>query len=328
MGKQMMKRDRTARLLRLQLLLWQHADGLGAQEIAERCNINVRTVYRDLRALETEMDVPIWENGRKRGIAEGYFLLPISFTLPEAMILFLAIRLMYNHNRIYNPYLISTFMQLNSIVSQPLRQQINKTIERIQKLPRNESKINNFMKVAGAWLSQHSIQIYYQELSNKAPKKLIVDPYFIESGPEGHSSYLIAYDHLNKSILTFRMDCIVGEVAVDESSTFQIPADFDANHYLSSTWGSYTYEKTEVVKLRFSPKVAKAIKETTWHPSQKIETQADGSMIMTLNVQNTLDFRSWILGKQEDVEVLEPVSLRNQIIEAGKAIIEIYKRKK
>ena len=319
------KRDRTARLLKLQLLLWQHPDGIRAAEIAEKCNINVRTAYRDLQALESVLDVPIWEKGSKRGIEEGYFLLPISFTLPEAMIIFLAVRLMYNHNHLYNPSIISTFMQLNTIVPPSLRKQIINTINSIEKLPRNETKINNFMKISGAWLSQHPIKIHYQELSDKEPEQIIVDPYFIESAAEGHSNYLIAYSHLNKSILTFRMDCIVGDVLVDETTTFDIPADFDANDFLSSAWGSYAYEKTVPVKLRFSPKVTRAIKETAWHPSQTIEMQSDGSMIMTLNIQNTIDFRSWIMGKGEDVEVLEPESLRKQIIESNEAVRDMYK---
>jgi predicted DNA-binding transcriptional regulator YafY len=324
MSKQMIKRDRTARLLKMQLLLWQHPDGMSAVEIAEKCNINVRTAYRDLHALESELDVPIWEKGSKRGIEEGYFLLPVSFTLPEAMIIFLAVRLMYNHNHLYNQNMISTFMQLNTIVPQPLRKQIINTISRIEKLPRNESKINNFMKISRAWLAQHPIKIRYQELFDKGPEQITVDPYFIESAAEGHSNYLIAYSHANRCILTFRMDCIVGDVLVDETTTFEIPADFDANDYLSSAWGSYAYEKSEPVKLRFSPKVTRAIKETAWHPSQTIEMQSDGSMIMTLKVQNTIDFRSWILGKGEDVEVLEPESLRKQIIQSTEAVRDMY----
>jgi len=47
-----------------------------------------------------------------------------------------------------------------------------------------------------------------------------------------------------------------------------------------------------------------------------------------LNVQNTIDFRSWILGKGEDVEVLEPMSLREQIIQVNKAVLRLYKHKK
>jgi len=328
MSKKMMKRDRTARLLRLQLILWQHADGLNIEEIAQICDVNVRTVYRDLQALETELNVPIWQEGRRRGIMEGYFLPPITFTLTEAMNVFLAARLMYNHIHQYNAGMISTFIQLSSIVPQPLRKQIQNTINCIEKLPRNDKKVNNFNKLTNAWFARHPVSIFYQELSEKEPELRILDPYAIEPGVEGHSNYIIGYCHLKKTILTFRIDCIVGDVMVNDSVTFEVPADFDVNDYLSSAWGTYADETIETVKLRFNHKVSKAIMETTWHPSQKIEIQSDGSIIMTLKVQNTIDFRSWILGKGADVEVLEPESLRNQIIQTNNMMMRLYKKSK
>jgi predicted DNA-binding transcriptional regulator YafY len=52
------KRDRTARLLGVAHLLYQHPHGLTAQQIADRIGMNVRTVYRDLRALEDEVASP------------------------------------------------------------------------------------------------------------------------------------------------------------------------------------------------------------------------------------------------------------------------------
>jgi predicted DNA-binding transcriptional regulator YafY len=324
MNKKWVKRDRTARLLRLQLLLWQNPDGLKVDDIAHLCSVNVRTVYRDLLALETELNVPIWQEGKKRGIAEGYFLPPIAFTMTDAMSIFLAIRLLYNYIHRYNPNLISTFIQLASIVPQPLRKQVQNTIERIEKLPRNEKRLNIFNKLTHGWLTRHPVKFLYQELSNKVPEKREVYPYAIEPGVEGHSNYIIGYAPEKKAILTFRIDCIIGDVMVDESTTFEIPGDFDINDYLSSAWGAYADARIETVKLRFSPAVSRAIGETTWHPSQKIDLQSDGSLLMTLNVQNTLDFRAWIMGKGADVEVIEPQSLRDQIIQTTRMMMGLY----
>ncbi len=51
------KRDRTARLVGVANLLFQHLPGLMAHQIAEWIGVNVRTVYRDLNALEREVGV-------------------------------------------------------------------------------------------------------------------------------------------------------------------------------------------------------------------------------------------------------------------------------
>jgi len=55
-----------------------------AQQIAERFNISLRTVYRDIKALE-ESGVPVTgEAGQGYSIMEGYRLPPIMFTQEEA----------------------------------------------------------------------------------------------------------------------------------------------------------------------------------------------------------------------------------------------------
>ena len=57
------KRDRTARLFGVANFLFQHPNGLTAPHIAELIGMNVRTVYRDLRAIKSEEGVPIWQEG-------------------------------------------------------------------------------------------------------------------------------------------------------------------------------------------------------------------------------------------------------------------------
>lgn len=54
-----------------------------AYEIAERFDISIRTVYRDLRALE-EAGVPIgMDTGNGYFLVDGYHLPPVMFTLEE-----------------------------------------------------------------------------------------------------------------------------------------------------------------------------------------------------------------------------------------------------
>jgi predicted DNA-binding transcriptional regulator YafY len=67
-----------------------------AQEIADRFNISLRTVYRDVKALE-ESGVPvIGEAGSGYTIMEGYRLPPVMFTQEEASALLLGAKLAEN----------------------------------------------------------------------------------------------------------------------------------------------------------------------------------------------------------------------------------------
>ena len=55
-----------------------------AEKLAEKFNISVRTVYRDIKALD-EIGIPVaFENGKGYFIVQGYFLPPVSFTSEEA----------------------------------------------------------------------------------------------------------------------------------------------------------------------------------------------------------------------------------------------------
>jgi predicted DNA-binding transcriptional regulator YafY len=62
--------------------------------------------------------------------------------------------------------------------------------------------------------------------------------------------------------------------------------------------------------LRFTPAVAARVLETTWHPTQRVEAADDGSLTWRATVAGTIEVRLWILSWGDDVEVVEPETLR------------------
>jgi predicted DNA-binding transcriptional regulator YafY len=326
MGKYHGKKDRTARLLRLQILLSQYPQGIDLAQIALQCSVCHRTVYRDLKTLEYELGVPLWFNNGKYGVADGHFLPPITFTPEEAMNIFLAARLMQNLSYQNNPSVASTFMKLNTIVPPLLRQKIQNTIDYMKKQPINERKLDAFNKLTNAWLTQHVVTIRYIDLYGQEPEMHTIEPYFIEPSILGHSNYIIAYCRDMKRISTFKMDAIIGDIMVG-SDTYNIPEDFNAADYLGSEWDIHVSQALETVKLRFNAKIINRIIETTWHPSQTVDVQPDGSIVMTFKIRDATYFRAFILGFGDDVEVLEPETLREQIKSLVFSLQDIYTRK-
>jgi len=323
------RKDRTARLVKIQILLCQHPEGIEIKEIARRCGITKRTIYRDLRALESELEIPLWGEGSKRGVVEGHFLPPIFLNSEEAINIFLAIRLMQKYSYLYNPSIISTSLKLSTIVPPVLRKHIEITLGFLEKQPKNETKITNFDKLAKAWITQRLVTFYYKkpvqykEVSDGKPHKVTIEPYFIEPVAWGRSSYIIGRCPPQKSLKAFKIDRIVGDVVI-EPQTYEVPDDFNAMEYIWSGWEIYSETDLYTVKLRFNETIGNDIKETIWHPSQKIETQSDGSIIMTLKVRNSIDFHHWVLGMGGAVEVLEPEVLRQQIVKDINNMIDIY----
>jgi predicted DNA-binding transcriptional regulator YafY len=217
-------------------------------------------------------------------------------------------------------------MKLNTVVPEPLRKNIQNSLEYMERLPKNVNKIINFNKLVQAWLSQHRARINYRDIGEK-PAERIIEPYFIEPSVFTRSSCVLAYCHLKKAIRTFKIDHIISEVHI-EPDTYEIPPEFNAVYALCSTWDIDISSKLETVKLHFNRSNQAVAIDTLWHPSQKIEVQSDGSVIMTLRVRNSIHFRTWLLGLGGNVTVIKPKTLRNQIIENAKSILEIYEQEK
>lgn len=320
------KNDRTARLLKLQLLISQYPGGISIEQIAQKCSISKRTVYRDLATLERDLGVPIWENGNKRGITEGYFLPPVSFTLQEAMNLFICIRLMRTYSYLHKDDIISTFVKLNSIVPPPFKKLIQNTLEYIENQPQDKRRANNYSKIIKAWISHNRLKFLYQKINEEFPREHVIEPYFVESSAINRTSFVIAYSHLYKSIYTFNISRIVGEVAI-LGDTYTVPADFNEINYLSSAWSVFNQGELQTVKLRFAPTLGRVIMDTPLHPSSTFEIQNDRSVIVTLTVLISMDFLSWILAWGDDVEVLSPITLRNWVMEINLSVRRLYSKK-
>lgn len=315
---------KTERMLRIWLLLLRNPLRFTTRDLAQKFDVNVRTIYRDLDALDTELRVPVYEEKTKWAVDDSYFLPPIQFTLSEALNIFLAARLMLSYSHRYDPNVDSTFGALASALPPPLREQVQKTLDWMRGLPKSQRYLRTLAKLAEAWMSQHRIKITYRALQAEKAAERIIEPYFIEPAAAGHSSYVIAYCHRAGEIRNFKIERIEDIQVTDE--TYTIPADFDANRYFGSAWGVVVEGEAKTIQLRFDPGVARIIEETMWHPSQVLERQKDGSVVMTLRVMDTVELCSWILGWGGQVEVLEPHELREAIIETAETVLGIYRK--
>lgn len=320
------KTDRIARLMVVISLLYHNPDGLWVTRIAQACGVCQRTTRNDVDALEA-LGFPIWKEKGRRGldIEKTGVVPPILLTIPEVLNIFLAARLFLHHAHRYDPDIATTFMKLSPIVPPSLSNQIQKTIAWMKKQPRDDKYLSNLAAIARAWILQRRIKIAYKALQSDEATERIIEPYFIEPATAAHSTYVVAYCHRNKTIRTFKVDRIESTELTSEN--YNIPTDFDANAYLSSAWGIFAEGEVKTVKLRFAPQVSRVVKETVWHSSQVLKPCDDGSVIMTVKIADTVEFRSWLLSWGEKVEVLEPKELRQLIINNIKAMSAVYQEK-
>jgi predicted DNA-binding transcriptional regulator YafY len=71
----------------------------------------------------------------------------------------------------------------------------------------------------------------------------------------------------------------------------------------------------ERIEIEFDACVAGHILARDWHPTQRLRTDVDGSVRLTLDVRPDQTIRSWILSFGPLARVVSPTALAEQIIE-------------
>ena len=171
---------KTERLIRIWLLLASNPAGYTIKELAGRFGVNIRTIYRDMVALGADLRVPVYNDKKRWKIDESRILPPIRFTLPEALNVFLAARLMLRYSHRYDPNIDATFTKLSAVLPPALGEQVRKTMDWMQKLPKDEKHMRVLATVAEAWVSQRRLRIAYRSLPAEKTTERTIEPYYIE----------------------------------------------------------------------------------------------------------------------------------------------------
>jgi predicted DNA-binding transcriptional regulator YafY len=283
----------------------------------------MRTIQRDILALQDELKLPLTQEGDRYSILDGYVLPPVSLSLYEAVAAFLSLRLTLRQMDRKNPHIKRAITKIAALLPQSLATDINASVSPIIESPEDTELVHVFEQIALAWTTRRKMHITYQALQSNEIKEWELEPYFVETTGVGYSTYVIgnAVREDKQGIFTFKLDRIRSAQVLD--TNFEIPPEFDITKLLSSSWGIIWGEETEI-KLKFSPAVARRVKESTWHPSQVLEDLSDGSVLMTLKIGSTLEITPWIRSWGPDVEVLSPEELRNSFKQYANQLFNIY----
>ena len=308
------KRDRLARLVRVVSVLRAHPDGIKPAEIARRIDVSPRTVYRDLKAIDEEIGVAVWSDDGKWGVVGDEFLPPLKLTLTEALAVVLSARLMVRYADKYDADLAAAFEKLQEVLPRPLAEHVNRTLTVLASHPRDDAFSRRVHLLARAWAERRVVELEYEPAPyapEAAPRKAIVHPYLIEPSLQTHALYLVGWDETRDAVRTFKVERIRDVSLTPE--TFPAPDEGVVEDMFDRAWDIIADQEPVDVVVRFSRSVAARVQEARWHPSQKVETKADGSLVWRARVAGTIEVRLWVLQWGDDAEVLEPASLRDDV---------------
>jgi predicted DNA-binding transcriptional regulator YafY len=174
------------------------------------------------------------------------------------------------------------------------------------------------------WADGRVVHITYRPLHARRSFEQPFAPYFLEPSGIGFSVYAIGLAGTPGLIRTRKLDRIERAVLTDQS--FAVPRDFDPNKLLAGAWAIWfdDADRPQTVQLRFSHHVAKRVRESYWHPSQRIEEDLEGRLIWTAEVDAVREMMPWIRGWGADVEVLEPNELRHEMQREVLRLVNTY----
>lgn len=320
--------NKSARLGQIERLLLAHPKGLRKAEIARRYGIHRSTVGRNLTDLG-EGEVPLWEDDEGYiGIDREAYLTHIRLKLHECMAMFLAARLLARYSDKPNPHAIEALQKLG-LALERLAPRIGRHIVQTSEVLHTElqSERSGYMEVletlTQAWSLGRKVRVWHQTLHGRRTQEYLFAPYFLEPSAVGYATYAIGYREPPGALRTFKLERIQRAELTEEC--YEIPEDFDPGELLKSAWGIWYGEEAHTeVQLRFSPRAAERLKESTWHSSERVEDTEDGGCIWMGYVAEVQEMVPWIRGWGSDCEVLAPEELRDMMIGEARRLARVY----
>jgi len=293
-------------------------------DMAERLGTTRETIFRDRRELTTQYPIEKDDEGRYH-IPRTKLISEIKVNLHEALTIYLAARKTSRQTRFHHPHAANAVEKLAATLRQPMTEKLLKAADRVLKQEKDPERIKIIETLTQAWVEQKKVRIRYQRLEGKDFVNHVIHPYLIEPSIWSDSVYVIAYSEVTERLIPFKIDRIES-ASLLPGDGFEIPENFDEQELLKHAWGIWYGDKDPVtVKLRFSPTVTRRVKESIWHPLERVEDTEDGGCIWSADVAEWREMLPWVRGWGADCEVLEPKELRNALTREAQELAELYK---
>lgn len=182
-----------------------------AQELADRFQISLRTVYRDIRSLETAGVPIVSEAGVGYSIMEGYRLPPVMFTQEEAASFVAAQKLMQNFtDKTLGKHYETAMYKIKSVLRGKEKDWVESLEKHIRFFPTQEifnPNVANAMEIILSSIAeQQQVFLKYTSLQIDHAVDRVIEPVGIFN--ENNFWYVLAYCHLRKDYRQFRTDRI------------------------------------------------------------------------------------------------------------------------
>ncbi len=281
-----------------------------AQELADRFEVSLRTIYRDIRSLE-QAGVPIYgEAGVGYAIVDGYKIPPTLFTREEALSFAAAEKIMQVYvDQELNDHFTSALFKMKAVLRSTQKEEVSGIAPAI--VMRSDKTIFN-KKVPSVLATlfksislKQQVRLVYVNGTEKEATTRILEP--IGVFYENSFWYFMAYCHLRESYRQFRSDRIQSIQLLDAVFTQE---HRELEFYLPTK----TVEQNVEVRILVDKRMASYLVWDRKYYGFVEEVDRGEQVEMHFKMKDLNNgFPRWFLMFADQAEILQPVELQEKV---------------
>jgi predicted DNA-binding transcriptional regulator YafY len=283
------------------------------QALLDEFGVRRRTAFNTIAYLRDSLGAPLRQARRGYYYEDPTYHLPAIF-LQEGELLALLLAQQVTHQYLGTPLeapLREAVRKISRYLPEEVMVQLEDVADAFQFAGGStvEVPLQWMTEVHQAVRERRVMRILYYTASRDETGERDIEPHFLRNVRGDWT--VVAWDRWRGEVREFMLARMRDCRALEEQ--FIPRPEFDRESYARHTFltdhGAEPYE----IALRFDSYQARWIRECTWHPSQRLEEQPGGELILRLTVAGEGDLMRWILGYGSHVEVLEPDWLRERL---------------
>jgi len=308
--------NRTDRMLAIMLHLQSRRYTRG-EDLAERFEVSVRTVYRDVQALG-EAGVPVVATpGYGYTLMPGYFLPPLMLTPDEAGAILLGAAFVAEQvDAPYRQAVETARQKIEKLLPDATRDEVEflrDTLRFVARVAPPDPIIEARLSTLRRAIQRRQVLRLTYRARHGEPSARDVEPHGLIS--VGGRWIMAAYCRSRADMRHFRLDRI--DAVAPTGERFARRTGYTVRRVKPMEPGR------EEVRVLFAPDVARWAREDRPMGFVTEEEQAEG-VVMTLRPREPRDLLPWLLSWGAAARVLDPPQLRQQLATEARALAALY----
>ncbi|MCR4712948.1 MAG: WYL domain-containing protein [Treponemataceae bacterium] len=234
-------------------------------ETADKFEVSVRQVKRDIEYLRDRLQAPIIYDRKLKGYIYETEFHSLEFADQSLMLFYVMIKSLAENHHYIPIYSNEILKQIESSIPEEYREVCDRVSYQFPKA--DVMAPEYFATICEAVKNRKCLEITYTNLSNETSKRVVEPELLINY--DG-SWYMICYDRTRDGIRTFHISRIL-DISATKEKFIKHSKEYkeELKRLVSDSFGIFKGKSVSNVKIRFYDAAARIVESQTWHRDQK-----------------------------------------------------------